>query len=120
MEFALSSALAAVAVAAWLQWSSAERTAATVAASNPLGDIVGRASVKDGDTIEIHGESIRILDVDAPESGQLCTKPGGEDWRCGSSSCSACQTRLLDNRARLANSAPLILISTRTASIHPP
>src|SRR5688500_17207217 len=32
--------------------------------------IAGRASVIDGDTIEIHGERIRILDIDAPESRQ--------------------------------------------------
>ena len=30
--------------------------------------IAGRASVIDGDTLEIHGERIRILDIDAPES----------------------------------------------------
>lgn len=43
MEFVLSSTLATVAVAAWLQWSSAERTVATVAASTAVGDIVGWA-----------------------------------------------------------------------------
>jgi endonuclease YncB( thermonuclease family) len=35
--------------------------------------LTGRASVTDGDTIEIHGERIRILDIDAPESRQTCT-----------------------------------------------
>ena len=45
--------------------------------------IAGRASVVDGDTIEIHGESIRILDIDAPESKQLCTADDGTEWRCG-------------------------------------
>jgi endonuclease YncB( thermonuclease family) len=39
--------------------------ATAVAASTAVGEIVGRASVKDGDTIEIHGEPIRILDIDA-------------------------------------------------------
>jgi len=48
--------------------------------------IVGQASVIDGDTIEIHGERIRILDVDAPENQQLCTKPNGTQWRCGQQS----------------------------------
>ena len=28
--------------------------------------IAGRASVIDGDTLEIHGQRIRILDIDAP------------------------------------------------------
>jgi len=30
--------------------------------------IAGRASVVDADTIEIHGERTRILDIDAPET----------------------------------------------------
>ena len=37
--------------------------------------IAGRATVIDGDTLEIHGERIRILDVDAPESRQTCIRP---------------------------------------------
>lgn len=45
--------------------------------------INGRASVIDGDTIEIHRERIRILDIDAPESRQMCTNDGGVKWRCG-------------------------------------
>jgi endonuclease YncB( thermonuclease family) len=45
--------------------------------------IAGRASVIDGDTIEIHGERIRILDIDAPESRQMCTHDDGTEWRCG-------------------------------------
>ena len=44
---------------------------------------VGRASVIDGDTIEIHGERIRIHGVDAPEAGQTCYKADGTPWRCG-------------------------------------
>lgn len=44
--------------------------------------IIGRASVIDGDTIEIHGTRIRLFGIDAPESDQSCTiqrKP----FRCG-------------------------------------
>jgi endonuclease YncB( thermonuclease family) len=49
--------------------------------------IAGRASVIDGDTIEVHGQHIRILDIDAPESAQYCFKRT-EDlnagaWPCG-------------------------------------
>jgi len=39
--------------------------------------------VIDGDTIEIHGERIRFLDMDAPERGQLCQDASGADYRCG-------------------------------------
>lgn len=45
-------------------------------------DIIGVASVIDGDTIEIHNARIRLSGIDAPESHQLCTiedKP----YRCG-------------------------------------
>jgi endonuclease YncB( thermonuclease family) len=45
--------------------------------------LAGRATVIDADTIEIHGERIRILDIDAPESRQPCFKPDGPAWRCG-------------------------------------
>ena len=36
--------------------------------------IAGRATVIDGDTLEIEGELIRLLDIDAPERGQFCFK----------------------------------------------
>jgi endonuclease YncB( thermonuclease family) len=45
--------------------------------------LAGRASVIDGDTIEIHGVRIRLLDIDAPESKQTCTRSDGTEWRCG-------------------------------------
>ena len=48
-------------------------------------ELTGRASIIDGDTIEIAGERIRIWGVDAPESGQTCVR-GGQEWRCGQQS----------------------------------
>lgn len=44
--------------------------------------IIGRASVIDGDTLEIHGQRIRIWGIDAPESRQTCTR-SAETYRCG-------------------------------------
>jgi endonuclease YncB( thermonuclease family) len=60
--------------------------ALTVSAAH-ADTIAGRASVIDGDTLEVHGERIRILHVDAPERGQLCFKKlqSIEEgaWPCG-------------------------------------
>ena len=51
--------------------------------SASAGDLTGRASVIDGDTIEIHAARIRLEGVDAPESGQSCTDTEGRSWPCG-------------------------------------
>lgn len=46
-------------------------------------DIVGQASVIDGDTLEIRGIRIRLFGIDAPESDQTCHDDGGQLYRCG-------------------------------------
>ena len=45
--------------------------------------IAGRASVMDGDTLEMHGRRLRLHGIDAPESAQSCYLPDGKAWRCG-------------------------------------
>jgi len=59
---------------------------ATTAAAE---DMVGRASVIDGDTIEIHGTRIRLWGIDAPESDQLCRDEDSEKYRCGQKAAAA-------------------------------
>jgi endonuclease YncB( thermonuclease family) len=45
--------------------------------------IRGRASVIDGDTLEIAGKKIRFHGADAPESSQTCKDRQGNEYRCG-------------------------------------
>lgn len=82
--------------AIWLLWNLAELGVTSLTADEQSAwqpdegasaasdhEVKGQASVVDGDTLDIHGERIRILDVDAPESKQTCTRPDGIEWRCG-------------------------------------
>jgi endonuclease YncB( thermonuclease family) len=46
-------------------------------------DIIGRASIVDGDTLDLHGERIRLWGIDAPESAQLCRGRDRKPYRCG-------------------------------------
>jgi hypothetical protein len=44
----------------------------------PASTISGQAIIVDGDTLEVQGERIRILDIDAPESDQPCRRSDAE------------------------------------------
>jgi endonuclease YncB( thermonuclease family) len=46
-------------------------------------DLMGQASIIDGDTLEIHGTRIRLWGIDAPENDQLCRNESGAQYRCG-------------------------------------
>lgn len=64
--------------------------------------IVGRASVIDGDTIDIGGERIRLHGIDAPESRQLCQDRDGRNYRCGQRAATALAERIGDRTVSCA------------------
>ncbi|TXN54050.1 thermonuclease family protein [Methylobacterium sp. WL2] len=56
--------------------------------------IVGRASIVDGDTIEIRGTRFRLQGVDTPESAQLCRDRSSKEYRCGQIAANALADRI--------------------------
>ena len=74
-------------------------------------DLVGRPSIIDGDTLEIHGTRIRLWGIDAPESSQSCRGADSLQYRCGANAANdldafiarrpvSCQPRDLDRYGR--------------------
>jgi endonuclease YncB( thermonuclease family) len=59
-------------------------------------DLVGLASVIDGDTIEINGTPIDLFGIDAPETDQTCHDDDGKVYRCGQKAASELSSFLGD------------------------
>lgn len=78
---------------AWAAVAAVLSAGAALAAPAPSAPLVGRASVIDGDTLEIAGKRVRLHGVDTPESGQTC-EAGGETYRCGQRAALALADRL--------------------------
>jgi endonuclease YncB( thermonuclease family) len=53
-----------------------------VAASAAKAEIVGKARVIDGATLEVGVHTVRLYAIDAPTEAQNCTE-GGKTWPCG-------------------------------------
>lgn len=60
--------------------------------------ITGRASVVDGDTIDISSTRIRLNGIDAPESWQKCRREDGSEYRCGAAAAFALDEFLAASR----------------------
>jgi endonuclease YncB( thermonuclease family) len=62
------------------------------------GEVVGRAVVADGDTVEIAGTRIRFNGIDAPEIAQNCMTNDGRQYRCGADAARALDSFLSKSR----------------------
>lgn len=71
-----------------------------VSAASIDGELAGVASVIDGDTIEVHGQRIRLHGIDAVESRQYCIEADGREWRCGQDAAFALSDKIGRNPVR--------------------
>ncbi len=81
--------LAALAIVAGIAWFFQPGRAAELTKAEIPAAITGQASIIDADTLEIHGERIRLEGIDAPESGQRCYSASNKLYRCGAGAANA-------------------------------
>ena len=60
-------------------------------------DIIGTATVIDGDTIRIGATTIRLYGIDAPEKRQTCRSANGTIWHCGLAAWTRLEALTLDH-----------------------
>lgn len=70
--------------------------ACVVAVAASAETVTGVATVIDADTIEIHGQRIRLNGIDAVESGQQCYREA-TPWPCGREAALALSDLIADN-----------------------
>jgi endonuclease YncB( thermonuclease family) len=75
-------------------------TSGTIPSIAQAEELVGRATVVDGDTLGIRDQRIRLHGIDAPESSQLCTTAGDKDWRCGQKAANALSEKIGQRNVR--------------------
>lgn len=82
----------------WAFVSAKMPSMATLSATAADQTLVGRATVIDGDTIEITGQRIRFNGIDAAESAQRCQTASGKSYACGQDAANALDKFLAASR----------------------
>ena len=62
--------------------------------------IVGHPKIIDADTLQLSGERIRLVAIDAPETKQPCADPGGRPYRCGLFAAQALRDKIGSSKIR--------------------
>ena len=78
---------------AWALAAVGAILAVAVASPAAAQTVTGRASVTDGDTLEIQDVDIRLHGIDAPESAQTCIA-SSQRWPCGRRSANALDAKI--------------------------
>lgn len=70
-----------------------------VAATLAAQPMYGIAVAQDGDSLTVAGERVRLVGIDAPEFGQMCTR-GSTSWPCGRTAFEFLQTMVTGREVR--------------------